>query len=220
VGRALELSGLASVPAPSVVHLVDAEVEDEPVRGRRAFLRRFSNVRPSHPGANPRPRRGTKKVATKVAREAAALNSLAGARLAEGLICVMPSALVGQACDGCGICAAVCPTPALAVEGYDDRERRLIFTGNQCVACQRCVEACPHQALTIRSEGASGRTRVVKEFQLTLCRSCEEPFVDAHGSRICPTCQRAQDLMGRGFSRSGEISTGRVLLGALSIEGE
>lgn len=89
--RALTLAGLTSVAFPSIARLVDRETEDEPLRGRRAFLRRFTRAPPSHPETAPRARRGAKKAAINVAREAAALNSLAGARTAERPSRAMPA---------------------------------------------------------------------------------------------------------------------------------
>jgi pyruvate formate lyase activating enzyme len=44
-------------------------------------------------------------------------------------------------CDGCGACADLCPSGALARE-----EGRVAWDEARCAACDTCIKACPHNA--------------------------------------------------------------------------
>lgn len=58
-----------------------------------------------------------------------------------------------EACkDGCGDCAAVCPTGAIATQ--DDG--RLSVDYGRCIVCQLCTESCPTGALERSSDWAFG----------------------------------------------------------------
>ena len=55
-------------------------------------------------------------------------------------------AVVDQArCDGCGSCAAVCPTEAIAVEAVARVEPA------SCIACGQCVVSCPRKAIVLET---------------------------------------------------------------------
>jgi ferredoxin len=48
---------------------------------------------------------------------------------------------IGNTCNGCGICAALCPVSAIVM-----RNRRPMFTG-KCEHCQGCLNWCPQRAI-------------------------------------------------------------------------
>lgn len=48
--------------------------------------------------------------------------------------------LLGEQCNGCGLCSAICPEHAIK-NGK---------TNNRCIRCLRCVGACPNKALTFK----------------------------------------------------------------------
>lgn len=56
------------------------------------------------------------------------------------------------ACIHCGVCTALCPTKALAL----DRETRLVtFDAETCSACGMCTKICPVKAMDILVENGS-----------------------------------------------------------------
>jgi Ni,Fe-hydrogenase III small subunit/ferredoxin len=60
-------------------------------------------------------------------------------------------------CDeGCGECAAVCPTRAITVHPEDKGATRLAVDYGRCVVCQLCVEACPTGAAATSFDWAFG----------------------------------------------------------------
>lgn len=59
--------------------------------------------------------------------------------------------LLVQDCTGCGICADVCPTAAIAMP------REMAYpepVPGRCTGCLECVEQCPFGAIEVR-EAAS-----------------------------------------------------------------
>ena len=48
-------------------------------------------------------------------------------------------------CTGCGLCIALCPTSALAL----DNKRALLAMPDRCTYCQACEDSCPEGAISL-----------------------------------------------------------------------
>lgn len=59
---------------------------------------------------------------------------------------------VSAACDGCGVCAAFCPTAALRLRSDEDGHATLLVDARACVACGLCETICPQGAVTVARE--------------------------------------------------------------------
>ena len=70
----------------------------------------------------------------------ARISELGRPRTASALIAVVDS----EKCDGCGACADVCPTAAIAVTEIAE------VAPEKCQGCGRCVAVCPQDALSLR----------------------------------------------------------------------
>ena len=58
-----------------------------------------------------------------------------------------------EICDGCGICAKICPVSCITMEAYKDekigKRKTSSYTINfgRCMFCGLCVESCPKKCL-------------------------------------------------------------------------
>jgi len=98
-------------------------------------------------------------------------------------------------CSGCGICAAVCPTGALA-ENTEGECRSLQFASHLCFNCRLCVDACSQKAVRFEEEftlakGSPGGAQVLARISLPKCNLCGDPM-RAGREGLCPTCERRQ----------------------------
>lgn len=57
-------------------------------------------------------------------------------------------------CKSCGICAAFCPSGAVADDGGGRPE---IVKSDACIGCQLCVLRCPDLAIVVEEEPEDGR---------------------------------------------------------------
>lgn len=51
-----------------------------------------------------------------------------------------------DSCTHCGMCTAICPTHALAL---DMKTRRVVFHADKCSACGMCTRICPVRAMNL-----------------------------------------------------------------------
>ena len=56
-------------------------------------------------------------------------------------------------CNGCGLCATICPkesikvVPAETAEGRLIKKPAIVFDLNSCILCGECVEVCPKDVI-------------------------------------------------------------------------
>ncbi len=92
-------------------------------------------------------------------------------------------------CNGCEVCARVCPTGALKVaEG--ERRWELQFTPGQCVGCGVCVESCGAGALTLENhwQRAGESPLPLHRLERYRCQACGRFFVGS-AAEHCPVCK-------------------------------
>ncbi len=87
--------------------------------------------------------------------------------------------LHATSCTGCGLCAADCPTGALAfassgLEGY-----QILFSHGSCTGCGLCAKVCPEQCLEVERILELNRLKsppqIISEGGLVICQLCGAP---------------------------------------------
>lgn len=64
----------------------------------------------------------------------------------------------GDSCNGCGLCAANCPTHAITL-----REGKPVWAA-QCYQCMRCINECPQQAIQYGKATAGRRRYTIRRY--------------------------------------------------------
>ncbi|MHB8781493.1 MAG: 4Fe-4S binding protein [Candidatus Geothermincolia bacterium] len=106
---------------------------------------------------------------------------------------------VGEDCDGCGICAGVCPVdvPDEAQAGMAMR-KAIYHPGDRavptaycidrvaCNGCGSCVQACPRGAIALDGESIEGRVKVGAVILATGARPAQPKAGNDHGYASIP----------------------------------
>ncbi len=107
---------------------------------------------------------------------------------------------IEQSCNGCGICAALCPSAALRT--FDGEEHwELTFSMTHCIKCDVCTVICPQKSLSyapmlnlshlLLNEKPQSLVRLEK----AICPECERSYVATGYTKRCPSCQKQQELL-------------------------
>lgn len=80
-------------------------------------------------------------------------------------------------CDGCGLCAKICPGNLIRMEGEGKNRKAVMAYPDECWGCMSCVKVCPHQAIEyylgedIGGKGGTLQAKVNrKEIEWTACQ--------------------------------------------------
>lgn len=90
------------------------------------------------------------------------------------------------ACIFCRRCENLCPTGAIKVETYKDRDV-LVLNQSICNFCGRCLEKCPRNALR-KSSLKDFEEKILNKKEKSLCKSCKVATSDLDEEGLCPTC--------------------------------
>lgn len=169
VNHVLQRAGAATI---SLMAADEAVATEPPRRGFLAgLLARPAALLSTTPSPEPDTRR-------------AALQGLFARGVRSGLWAVE---LDAQRCDGCALCARLCPEGAIDwLEG--EREAGLCLHMERCVGCGICVDACAQQALQPGRAGCGAPGAV---FRQANCSACGARFrhLGTSAPRHCPVCR-------------------------------
>ena len=108
---------------------------------------------------------------------------------------------ISDSCANHRVCAATCPTGALA--DYQRPDRAGISYGpSLCVGCGACAVSCPERAIRVDvGAGAgevAGQRYALTQFTLRSCPRCGDQYSDAISS--CPSCRQRKQFAKRALS--------------------
>ena len=108
--------------------------------------------------------------------------------------------VVTEACNGCGICTAFCPTGALS-QSQDGEDWVLTHLAAACVSCGTCVALCPTRAVgeepLLTAVMVAGKAREVRRLRNQRCPTCRVEFRGAAGEAHCPRCGGLKGMLAR-----------------------
>lgn len=199
LGLAQALVAAAERPEAGAPRVITAPAPNRPLplrgdgvdSGRRGLFRRFMGG--PETGQSPAFERIGPVATPRLARRAAAVAAVADA-VQPGFL---PALIVSDACRLHGICAASCPTGALAF-GVSDTEAVLAFDAARCIGCGDCAAVCPERALSVDTAAAARpapEPQVLRRRSTALCPKCETAFTPDPGAALCPACAKNDALM-------------------------
>ena len=180
---ALNRALLARGAAPVVLAGTEDAVRGvRPEDARRSFFRRFFE----RPGAALAEGAGGNAEGSDRRRDA--LERLARLGPGPGLWSVV---LDPARCNGCGVCATLCPELALGwLEGGGQAALR--FDAARCTGCQLCVEVCDRDALRPAAVDEAWPGGPQHFFQVKPCRRCHAPIrrgaTASEDADLCTIC--------------------------------
>jgi len=192
VRRARRLASLFGHSTPIRFSHVPGSSRRGALRSRRSFL--FLDASPQRLPAEPAVLPDLRRTPADRRLLAAALS-----RLGEPAACVLPAGaaslwavFASPACDGCGACAALCPTEALELR-EDAAGATLLHRPLWCTGCGACIDRCPREALAPRdpvpsSFLAAGRVALATARRRS-CAACGRPVDAGSSGELCPDCR-------------------------------
>jgi ferredoxin len=107
------------------------------------------------------------------------LGAQATGKIAAGTVPFGKLTLDATKCTGCAVCAAQCPTDALADLKVAD-SCKLVFHQESCVGCGECVDVCPEKCLRLTKvlevDKLNHEPQMIFEGEFVHCRVCGTPF--------------------------------------------
>jgi ferredoxin len=116
---------------------------------------------------------------------------------------IFPALRISEACRNHRVCAATCPTGALAV--YQENGATGVgFDASACIACGECERACPEQAIDFASPGTGAVSE--KPIRLTRveereCADCGCLFAERGNEPLCSPCRKSRELARSAFQQ-------------------
>ena len=102
-----------------------------------------------------------------------------------------------DACDLCGICAAMCPTGALRQS--EDQKISIEFNISYCIGCDLCIDVCKNNAIShvtdIRlSDVISSKWISLISREFFQCKRCKKYITSLKRDELCRSCSLEQDI--------------------------
>ena len=109
---------------------------------------------------------------------------------------------IADACDMCGLCAAICPTGALKLsesESEDGSMQSIGFNVSFCIGCDVCRQVCKKNAISYKadihiSDILSSDWISLISHERMQCKRCKKYIKSIKKDELCSSCSLEQDV--------------------------